>query len=223
MRKTVPIRGFLLVLWVSLCATSGAAEPPQSGLMWNKTGLPAVFPLQVKTSPGQDFMMTLVDAETHAPALAAFIEGGRFFKVLVPPGEYDVRFATGADWQGEADLFGKDETTLFVLDTPLQFAVMDFATKLGHSIDLTASEDVISVEARFICQRFGVADFARPQAPFDDVEGYATRLTDEGALVQFPNRFAPDRFSAGTDDPVIPTDFAPYFSDPAYEVRAFPC
>ena len=167
--------------------------------------------------------MTLVDTETHAPALAAFIKGGGFFKVLVPPGNYDVRFASGAQWQGEAELFGKDQTTLFVLDRPLRFAVMDFATKLGHVIDFTLSQDTISVEAQFVCQRIGVARFARPQAPFDDQAGYATRLTEEGALVQFPNRFAPDRLGAGTDEPVIPTDFAPYFSDPAYEVRAFPC
>ncbi|AVL53564.1 hypothetical protein CEP88_13710 [Roseobacter denitrificans] len=223
MHKAVLKFTLLSALWLGLLATSGGAEEPRAGLMWNKTGLPAVFPLQVKTAPGQDFMMTLVDAQTHAPALAAFIEGGEFFKVLVPPGEYDVRFATGAQWRGEAELFGKDETTLFVLDGPLRFAVMDFATKLGHVIDFTASDDAIMVKAQFICQRFSVAEFARPQPPFDDLEGYATRLTQEGELVQFPNRFAPDRLSAGTDDPVIPTDFAPYFSDPAYEVRAFPC
>lgn len=199
-----------------------ATEPP-SGLMWNKTGLPAVFPLQVKTVPGHDYMMTLVDTETHEPALAAFITGGDFFKVLVPPGNYDVRFASGREWQGEAELFGKDQTTLFVLDRPLRFAVMDFATKLGHVVDFTLSEETVSVEARFVCQRIGVARFARPQAPFDDQDSYATRLRDEGALAQFPNRFSRDRLSAGTDDPVVPTDFAPYFSDPEHEVRAFPC
>lgn len=223
MRKVISKLIFLPSLCLSLLVTTVWAEQQPAGLMWNKTGLPAVFPLQVKTSPGQDYMMTLVDAETQAPALAAFIEGGQFFKVLVPPGDYDVRFATGARWQGEADLFGKDETTLFFLDGSLRFAVMDFATKLGHVIDFTASQDVITVKPQFICQRISAAEIARPQAPFDDLDGYATRLTDEGALVRFPNRFAPDRLSAGTDDPVIPTDFAPYFSNPAYEVRKFPC
>lgn len=208
-----------LVLWPGL---SVAQSPPQ-GLMWNRTGLPAVFPLQVKTTEGQGYFMTLVDAETRKPALAAFIEGGRFFKVLVPPGVYDVQFAAGTGWQNDVDLFGPDGTTLFALAAPLRFEVVDVGTKGGHLIDMTQDQSEIVVKDRHICQRMAIARFPRPQEPFDQTEGLGTRLTEDGEILRFPSRFSSDRLTAGTDTPVIPTDFAPYFSDPRFEVRSFPC
>lgn len=209
----------VLVLWPGL----GLAQAPSHGLMWNRTGLPAVFPLQVKTLAGQDYAMTLVDAETGTPALAAFIEGGRFFKVLVPPGVYDLRFAAGTDWQNEADLFGPEDTSFFTLDVPLRFAVLDAGTKGGHLIDMTQDTALIVVRARNICQRLAIARLPRRQAPFDQTEDLGTGLTEEGKIPRFPSRFSTDRLMAGTDRPVIPTDFAPYFSDPRFELRDFPC
>lgn len=116
-------------------AGAGQAEEQRAGLMWNKTGLPAVFPLQVMTDPGQDYYLTLRDAETGDAALAAFIEGGVHFRVLVPPGRFDLSFATGAAWQGETDLFGADTRRIVVAD-PLTFQVEGLAKKSGYVLDL---------------------------------------------------------------------------------------
>ncbi|WP_336424780.1 hypothetical protein [Roseovarius sp. D0-M9] len=116
-----------------------ATEPSDqtTGLMWNRTGLPAVFPLQVKTSAGQDYYLTLSDAETGEDALGAYIKGGDFFRVLVPPGSYTVRFHIGLGWQGEEDLFGPGaQTRLLDLDAPLTFETRSLGTKAGHLIDL---------------------------------------------------------------------------------------
>lgn len=51
--------------------------------------------------------MTLLDAETGEAALAAYIRGGAFFRVLVPPGACRLLFATGKVWQRKASLFGE--------------------------------------------------------------------------------------------------------------------
>ncbi len=218
-------RLLLVIIAVAILSSSGqtSAEAPEHGLMWNRTGLPAVFPLQVKTVAGQNYYVELTDTKSGAPALAAFIEGGRFFKVLVPPGEFEIRFSSGANWENEKMLFGGDETEVFQLEKPLTFKVVGASSKAGHIIDLTKLPSEIVVADSFICQRITLSDWPRPQEPFDDTQGYARRLTDSGELVQFPNRYAQDRLLAGTVEPAVPTDFAPYSSAPEFEVRETPC
>ncbi|MEP0046671.1 MAG: hypothetical protein ABJC87_07595 [Roseobacter sp.] len=199
------------------------ADPPQTGLIWNKTGLPAVFPLQIKTPKGQDYLMTLVDHETKMPALSAFIVGGAFFKVLVPPGVFKVHFAQGENWQNDEDLFGAGKTLHFTLENTLRFAVLDVGTKGGHVIDMTKGASEIAIKGQYICQRVAVSQFPRLQEEFNNEESFATRLTDSGEILRFPHRFSSDRLSAGVISPIISTDFAPYFSDPRFEVRTTPC
>ncbi|HEY9037977.1 MAG TPA: hypothetical protein VIN05_03405 [Roseovarius sp.] len=105
--------------------------------MWNRSGLPAVFPLQVKTPPGQDYFLRLIDEATDKAALAAYIKGGAFFKVLVPPGVFRLKFAAGNGWQGEDDLFGPDEDThVFELPNPLTFETRGLGVKAGHVVSL---------------------------------------------------------------------------------------
>lgn len=152
------MRVLLLALAGFLAATlslAADAERP-TGLMWNRSGLPLVFPLNVKSLPGRDYYMVLSHAETGEPVLAAFVRGGEFFRVLAPPSQYDVSFAAGADWQGEEELFGPSETETFALKESLIFAVVDDSTKGGHSIDLrdmgTDGTSEITVASTFICQ-----------------------------------------------------------------------
>lgn len=115
-------------------------KPPPIGLLWNRTGLPAVFPLQVKSQAGRDYVVTLIDSETDTAALAAYIQGGDFFRVLVPPGTYRVRFATGLVWQGEQALFGSGALTEhFELKAPLTFEIRNPGIKGGHIIDLSTA------------------------------------------------------------------------------------
>ncbi|GFE49045.1 hypothetical protein So717_07980 [Roseobacter cerasinus] len=84
--------------------------------------------------------MTLIDCVTSAEALAAYVEGGAFFRVLVPPGHYRVRFAAGRAWQGDKDLFGPGALTEhFELEAPLTFEIRNPGIKVGHIIDLSTA------------------------------------------------------------------------------------
>ncbi|WP_350153223.1 hypothetical protein [Roseovarius sp.] len=151
--------------------TTTSAHPP-AGLLWNRTGLPAVFPLQVKTPPGPDYHLTLIDTQTGEAALAAYIKGGAFFRVLVPPGTFRLRFATGKAWQGEDVLFGEgDATYRFDLRRPLTFETRGLATKAGHIVTLTpGTSDEITSAARkdqLICQSFRPGFASRARSPLD--------------------------------------------------------
>ncbi|WP_264210193.1 hypothetical protein [Leisingera thetidis] len=145
----------LLLCLMLLAAGAAGAEPPRAGLMWNRTGLPAVFPLQVKTPAGRDYFLVLASSGSGAGALAAYAEGGAFFKVLVPPGRYVLRIASGREWQGEAELFGA-ETEVLELPQPLEFAVRGAGIKAGHLITLSHGGPDrrlrAAAEGQFICQ-----------------------------------------------------------------------
>lgn len=156
----------------------GAATPP-AGLMWNRTGLPAVFPLQVKTPPGQDHVLTLIDADTGTAALAGYIKGGAFFKVLVPPGTFRLKFAFGDVWHGQADLFGPGaDTQVFELPRPLTFETRGLGVKAGHVVDLSARRPGeiagVTFKDQLICQSF------RLRFPPRDIAAPAKLLHHEG-------------------------------------------
>lgn len=161
----------LCVLPALESAADGAAGDgaPGPGLMWNRTGLPAVFPLLVKTPPGQDHLLTLIAAESGQAALAAYIRGGEFFRVLVPPGTYRLRFASGEVWHGEEALFGPGPKTRIVeMPEPLTFETRGLGIKAGHVVTLHAPRPGEVVAARskdhLICQSFRPG-FAAPRHP----------------------------------------------------------
>ncbi len=129
----------LIALLMGPAVAQDAVERPRAGLMWNRSGLPAVFPLQVRTPAGQDYFLRLINADTADIALAAYIRGGEFFKVLVPPGTYFLRFAYGQDWQGEDRLFGP-ATDWYPMAKPLYFGVGGTSQKKGHVLTLVMSE-----------------------------------------------------------------------------------
>lgn len=128
-----------LVSGVFLATTAALADEPhpapKTGLLWVRSALPSVFPLQVKTAPGRDYHLTLTDTQTQDKTLAAYIRGGDFFRVLVPPGVYTLRFAYGARWQGQTRLFG-DATRIYHVEESLRFATRGIGTKAGHLVDL---------------------------------------------------------------------------------------
>lgn len=215
------LKTVLQVLCVLVLVQAAQADLPKAGLLWNKTGLPAVFPLQVKTVTGQDYYLTLIDAQSGQEALAAYVEGGRFFKVLVPPGTYRLRFET------EGTRSGKANSPAFDLPGTLAFRILDAATKAGHKVDLTerdASGKVVPVvTGRYRCNQSYIAQFPQPQPPFDDTDGYGTRLLQPGEVVRHPDaRFDPERLT-GRSDPARPTDFAPYLSPAQTGYRTRPC
>lgn len=144
-----------MLLCLPFAGVAGAQTENTTGLMWNRSGLPAVFPLQVKTAPGYDYRVTLFESETGEAALAAFINGGDFFKVLVPPGTYILNFDYGKDWQGEAEGFARDQGQ-FSLDDPLSFEIRGTDRKAGHVVDLTEFKPgqrvMAEIRQQSICQ-----------------------------------------------------------------------
>ncbi len=168
----MPLAGAILgmMLGALLPALAGAGDrniPPHTGLLWLRSTLPAVFPLQIKTVAGHDYHVTLVHGDTRRETLAAYIEGGDFFRVLVPPGSYDLRVAYGAHWQDEQALFGA-QTRFFRLGAPLRFETRGIGTKAGHIVDLRTlieTSDASSVSPLAICQRFGADLTGSPLSP----------------------------------------------------------
>jgi len=145
--------GVLVALVLAACSAAFAetsADRPQ-GLMWHRSGLAATIPLQIKTTAGTDHVLYLSDVETGERVLAAYIRGGEFFRVVVPPGRYRLQFDAGRDWQGEAALFGP-ETAQFEILEPFVFA-SGVARREGHIVDLRDPERVTS-RGVAVCQRW---------------------------------------------------------------------
>jgi hypothetical protein len=162
------LRSGLALLLALALATPVLPEPnaaPRAGLIRNQSGLPATFPLQVKTAPGRDYALTLIDADTGDTALTAYTAGGAFFKVLVPPGTYRLRFTHGDSWQGADSLFGDGpDTGTFELQDPLLFRIIEPGIKAGHLVDLTDLADEATTKPQYICQALRTELFPVPTA-----------------------------------------------------------
>ncbi len=174
--RLIAVLALLLALPPFACgagAAGNAPERPPAGLMWNRSGLPAVFPLQVKSPEGADYFLVL--SGSGGDALAAYIRGGVFFKVLVPPGQYVLRFAIGTGWLGEARLFGPD-TAVLELPEPLEFAVRGTGIKAGHLVTLTGEPLHgglrADVEGQFVCQLAGLEGVKPRQVAQERLRGF---------------------------------------------------
>ncbi len=135
MRLLIPLIALAFLLSGAARAVDGRPDP---GLMWNRTGLPLTFPLQVKSPLGADYIVTLTDSETGTPALAAYIRGGVFFRILVPPGTYRLRFDYGTAWNSAEERFAGQKT--LHVDNPLTFETRGIGRRAGHLVDLTEME-----------------------------------------------------------------------------------
>jgi hypothetical protein len=168
-------------------ALSGNRDtPPVTGLLWLRSPLPSVFPLQVKTATDRDYHLTLIDSETGQETLSAYIRGGEFFRVLVPPGSYMLRFAVGVEWHDEDALFGS-ETQIFELSAPLRFGTRGVAIKDGHLVDLRNLSD--TKETAFttrlsICQIVSVSLQAEPDRPYET--GFNTIIAPPENMFDLP-------------------------------------
>lgn len=126
-------RLIVLLLVLATALPARADDRPRAGLMWNRSGLPATLPLVVATPPGRDHAVFLGDAEGR-DVMAGYIRGGEFFRLLVPPGSWQVRFAHGDGWKNDDALFG-DETEWTRIEEPLAFGA-GIARRHGHIIRL---------------------------------------------------------------------------------------
>lgn len=152
-----------------------------AGLLWNRTGLPAVFPLQIKTTPGADYLVMLSDSSTNEEALAAYARGGEFFRVLVPPGLFDIQIYYGTNWRGEEERFGTGpETGTITLPDPLLFSVKGLDRKSGHLIDLRdvvrRTEETARVKPIDLCQNRQTV--AAGRLPSGEAETHANGILD---------------------------------------------
>ena len=146
-------RMFTLLLMVAMALPVWADDRPRAGLMWNRSGLPATLPLVVKTVPGQDYVVFLAPPQGGDPIMAGYVHGGAFFRLLVPPGTWRVRFAHGHDWQGDDKLFGPD-TKWTEVDQPMAFGA-SVARKHGYIIRLIEEDGrmrVVSAGPLDLCQ-----------------------------------------------------------------------
>ncbi|MFV0386254.1 hypothetical protein [Paracoccus sp. (in: a-proteobacteria)] len=143
-----------LLLCLSLPALAqDPTERPRAGILWNRSGLPATMPLQVRTMPGKDYVVFLTEPATGTPVMAGYIRGGEHFRLLVPPGSWLLRFAFGRTWQGEDRLFG-DLTDWFQMDEPLEFRLIGINRRGGHSVRLIeddGSMKVVDAGPRALC------------------------------------------------------------------------
>jgi len=204
---------------------NAALEPSQhAGLMWNRSGLPAVFPLQVKTPPGQDYFLTLIDENTDA-VLAAYIKGGAFFKVLVPPGMFRLRFAFGDIWQGEESLFGSGANThIFELPSLLTFETRGVGYKVGYVVNLSEPESgqiaQVSLKDQLICQSIR---FEFPSTVHSALEMDQTRGLRHQAWTKWRPGYETGLGEETFYRSLLRTDFHRYFMMPRYDVRSRYC
>lgn len=145
----------LSLLVFALFSTGASGETPK-GLMWNKSGLPAVFPLIVQTDPGRDYVLLLRDGEIAEPVLAAYAVGGEQLRVLVPPGTFFLQALYGTGWDADQTRFTDAGAGQYDHPDPLTFQVEGLAAKAGHSLDLRGLHDVQaqapSVTAHRLCR-----------------------------------------------------------------------
>lgn len=149
------IRAALLALCLvpALAPGATAVGAPSHGLIENRTGLPLTLPLQIRTAPGRDAYLVLRNAGSGAVAVTAYVEGGRFFRLLMPPGSYTLHAALGREWQGPEALFGP-ATQIYDHPDALRFAVEGLGRKTGHLIDLRGLDRAagIAAETLALCQ-----------------------------------------------------------------------
>jgi hypothetical protein len=138
------LRRIALVLCLMLPVIALAEERPRAGLIWNRSGLPATFPLVVKSAPGQDYVLFVDDPGTDTPVMAGYIHGGDHFRLLLPPGRWQLRFAYGTEWQGEDNLFGP-RTGWTRTETPLDFRIIGIDRRRAYVVTLIEQDGTVRI------------------------------------------------------------------------------
>lgn len=100
-----------------------------------------VAPFEVKTDKGAHYYLKLREANTKADLLGVFITGGQVFNTKVPLGNYELVYASGETWYGEADELYFGPTTQFSkANTVLEFKRTGQRIS-GHTISLVKVVD----------------------------------------------------------------------------------
>jgi hypothetical protein len=114
------------------------AEPvapfPATGTVRYPAGAKGVAPLKIKTSPGSDYYVKLVEPPSDKPAMEVFVQGGSTVEVSAPLGSYEMRYATGQTWYGPEHFFGP-ETSYTKADQLFVFS-QDYRGTSGYTVTL---------------------------------------------------------------------------------------
>lgn len=84
------------------------ADPlPLTGVLARNFVGDGVAPLEIKTHPGRNYYIKVVNWTTKSEVMTAFINGGEPFETTVPVGSYEIKYASGAAWYGRILDFGE--------------------------------------------------------------------------------------------------------------------
>ncbi len=95
-----------------------------------------VAPLEIKTNFGANYFIKLIDVSTKQIRMSAFIEGGKTFKILVPLGSYQLRYATGEVWMGENHYFGPNGLTSYSKTNAIFNFTQNHQGYSGYTVEL---------------------------------------------------------------------------------------
>jgi len=93
----------------------------------------AVAPLKIKTSPGHDYYVKLVNVG-GITEMSFYVRGGQYFETKAPLGTYELRYASGDIWYGDKHLFGPN-TVYSKADTTFHFN-FDGMSYNGYTVEL---------------------------------------------------------------------------------------
>lgn len=109
--STMPRRALNPSVEPSLRAPAGKLHPippPDHGWTQGEASLVLKVPWRIETDPGQDYLLRLLDAKSHAVVMTVFLRGGEPFLGRAPEGEFEFTYASGQEWFGLAEGFGPE-------------------------------------------------------------------------------------------------------------------
>lgn len=116
--------------------THTALPLPTTGVVY-KASKRGNSPLQIFTESqsGDSYFIKIDNVNTGQNAMKLFIRSGDSIKVNLPVGSYEIKYASGASWYGETDLFG--------LETSYSKAeeIFTFDEYNGYKIELIKQAD----------------------------------------------------------------------------------
>ena len=81
------------------------ATPPHGSIQRYHT-LTALAPLEIKTSAGENYLIKLVEASSGRPVVELFVHGGHTIEIMMPLGNFTMKYAAGDTWYGRDYYFG---------------------------------------------------------------------------------------------------------------------
>jgi hypothetical protein len=120
----------------SICV--GRPQPTQ-GIYARYDQSPTAVPLTLRTENGSNYFVKVEDAISGRPIVSFYVYGGSTLRAEIPAGSYVLKYATGNNWCGEAELFGVGALTetnkadrIFNFDDDHEYAIELIARRNGN-------------------------------------------------------------------------------------------